>query len=119
MLDRKLQLKSAQTVAVVGSPISLDLEARPAELGHADAVVVFALSRTELRTRFDVLESFAVAGKLTWVAYPKAGQLGTDLNRDSLRALCNERGLDPVRQIAITDTWSALRLKSLPKIRHA
>jgi hypothetical protein len=48
---------------------------------------------------------------LTWVAYPKAGQLGTDLNRDKLAALLKADGVRPVRQIAIDDVWSALRLR--------
>jgi hypothetical protein len=49
--------------------------------------------------------------RLTWVAYPKAGQLGTDLNRDSLAALLNASGIEPVRQIAVDDVWSALRFR--------
>jgi hypothetical protein len=34
--------------------------------------------------------------RLTWVAYPKSGQLGTDLNRDILAALLIDRGVQPV-----------------------
>jgi hypothetical protein len=48
---------------------------------------------------------------LAWVAYPKAGQLGTDLNRDSLARLMIERGVQPVRQVAINEVWSALRFR--------
>ena len=53
------------------------------------------------------------AGKLTWIAYPKAKQLGTDINRDTVRDIANQNGLDPVRQVAIDDAWSALRFKAL------
>ena len=49
--------------------------------------------------------------KLAWIAYPKAGKLGTDLNRDILAALLTERGVQPVRQVAIDETWSALRFR--------
>ena len=48
---------------------------------------------------------------LTWVAYPKAGQLGTDLNRDVLAELVKAHGVQPVRQVALDDVWSALRLR--------
>jgi hypothetical protein len=41
----------------------------------------------------------------------KPGQLGTDLNRDSLAALLAEGGVQPVRQIAIDAVWSALRFR--------
>jgi len=49
--------------------------------------------------------------RLAWIAYPKAGKLGTDLNRDILARLARERGIQPVRQIAINETWSALRFR--------
>jgi hypothetical protein len=45
------------------------------------------------------------------VAYPKSGQLGTDLNRNSLASLLAESDVQPVRQIAIDDVWSALRFR--------
>jgi hypothetical protein len=43
---------------------------------------------------------------------PKAGKLGTDLNRDRVRERVAEHGLATVRQVALDDVWSALRLKS-------
>jgi len=50
-------------------------------------------------------------GGTAWLAYPKARQLGTDLDRDIIRELVPEAGLDPVRQVSLDDTWSALRLR--------
>jgi hypothetical protein len=49
--------------------------------------------------------------KLAWIAYPKAGKLGTDLNRDILAAALAGQGVQPVRQVAIDETWSALRFR--------
>jgi hypothetical protein len=49
--------------------------------------------------------------RLTWVSYPKAGQLSTDINRDTLAALLAESSIQPVRQIAIDNVWSALRFR--------
>jgi hypothetical protein len=48
---------------------------------------------------------------LAWIAYPKAGQLGTDLNRDILARSLTGRGVRPVRQVAIDDVGSALRFR--------
>jgi hypothetical protein len=45
-----------------------------------------------------------------WIAYPKAGKLGTDLSRDILAALTAE-GIQPVRQVTVDETWSALRFR--------
>jgi hypothetical protein len=52
------------------------------------------------------------AGRL-WIAYPKSGKLGTDLNRDILAELIRQKSFDPVRQVAIDDTWSALWFKPI------
>jgi hypothetical protein len=51
----------------------------------------------------------ARADRLAWISYPKGGQLGTDLNRDRLAAALAGQGVQPVRQVSIDDTWSALR----------
>ena len=48
---------------------------------------------------------------LAWVAYPKAGRLGTDLDRDSLAAVMGDHGIRAVRQVAIDDVSSALRFR--------
>jgi len=77
----------------------------------ANAILVFAKNRAELVQRIDLLREAAQRGALTWLAYPKARQLETDLNRDIIRDLALDRGLDPVRQVSIDDIWSALRLK--------
>ncbi|HEX3082462.1 MAG TPA: DUF3052 family protein [Candidatus Saccharimonadia bacterium] len=113
MLDKKLQLKPGQTVAQVNSPVQLPLDAMPAAPEAADAVIVFTANGAELQQSLSALKTAVGEGKLTWVAYPKAGQLGTDINRDIIRDIANQNGLDPVRQIALDEVWSALRLKAL------
>jgi hypothetical protein len=111
VLDGKLQIKQGQRVAVTHAPYDLDLAAPRADPGTADAVVVFATNRAELDERRGELDAAARRGALTWLAYPKAKQLGTDLDRDSIREYALAHGLDTVRQVAIDETWSALRLK--------
>ncbi|HEX7963988.1 MAG TPA: hypothetical protein VF466_05380 [Candidatus Saccharimonadales bacterium] len=112
MLDKKLQLKEGQTITLVARPASFTapLSEAPAS---SDALLVFAAKEADLLGQLSTLQAAAKSGKLTWVAYPKAKQLQTDLNRDIIRDIANQNGLDPVRQIALDDTWSALRLKSL------
>jgi hypothetical protein len=112
----KLQIKPGQRVAAlagdgeVPSVVTPDVNP-PAGPGAADAVVAFARNKTELDTVAAPAIEAARQDKLAWIAYPKAGKLGTDLNRDVLAALLTARGVQPVRQVAIDETWSALRFR--------
>lgn len=110
-LDGKLQIKAGQTIALLHAPGALAIGAPSAPVEKADAVLVFAQNRAELNQRVRILEETATRGALTWVAYPKARQLGTDLNRDFIHEYMPAHGLHTVRQVAIDETWSALRLK--------
>lgn len=112
----KLQIKPGQSVCVIGRPqdARLDLGQDP-ELAQdptkSDAVIVYCTTSADLEQLSEPLLAAAGRDALTWVAYPKSGQLGTDLNRDTLAALLQPHGVRPVRQIAIDDVWSALRLR--------
>ena len=46
-----------------------------------------------------------------WILYPKGGR--ADINRDSLWPLVAVHGLRPITQIAVDETWSALRFRPL------
>ncbi len=48
---------------------------------------------------------------ILWIAYPKGGR--ADINRDSLWPMVAVHGLRPITQVAIDDTWSALRFRPL------
>jgi hypothetical protein len=109
----KLQIKAGQRVRILGAPSDVDLGVTAAPDGmDADAFVLFVTSAGELATDdADTIVAAATRDALTWVAYPKAGQLGTDLNRDSLAAALSARGVRPVRLVSIDDVWSALRFR--------
>ena len=113
-LSGKLQIKPGHTVVVLSPPddVELGLDHESTSTHEADALLVFVRSTADLETDevAHVLEA-ARQDKLAWVAYPKGKQLGTDLDRDSLAALLAARGVRPVRQIALDDTWTALRFR--------
>jgi hypothetical protein len=116
-LASKLQLKPGQSVECVLAPESV-ASTLAHVTGDADsdeqmALLVFAAERTALEKQRARIVEAAGRDRLTWVCYPKAGQLGTDLNRDSLAALLAQSLIQPVRQIAIDDTWSALRFRPM------
>ena len=106
----KLQVKPGQSVSLIGGvPADAEGWALADDPDQADAVLVYVSTAAELSAEMDRLRRIAARGALCWVAYPKAGQLGTDLNRDRIRE--SLVGLDTVRQVAIDGIWSALRLK--------
>jgi hypothetical protein len=114
-LAAKLQLKPNQSLKTVSAPHSvapmlLELE-HVGDGSQEAALLVFVTNRSVLDGHVEEIAEAASKDHLTWVAYPKAGHLGTDLNRDSLAALLVENGVQPVRQIAIDDVWSALRFR--------
>lgn len=110
----KLQIKPGQKVAVVAAGMDapvvggVDIVQDPED---ADAVVAFVLTRADLTAAGAPAVKAARAGKLAWIAYPKGRQLGTDLNRDTLAQAVAGQGIQPVRQVAIDDVWSALRFR--------
>jgi hypothetical protein len=114
-LAKKLQLKPGQALRALHAPEGFEADAAEAGGGVADApapaTLVFVTTFAQAEGRVDPAVAAALADDLAWVAYPKAGQLGTDLNRDSLAAFMTARGVRPVRQVAIDDVWSALRFR--------
>jgi len=108
----KLQIKPGQTVSVVNIPPGLAWPVNPADEnpGAADVVIGFAVTRRDLNALGAVIDA-ARADRLAWIGYPKGGKLGTDLNRDLLVQAVSRLGIQPVRQVSIDDTWSALRFR--------
>ena len=107
----KLQIKPGQKVAVVNLPSGVDLDVDVASRAAADAVLVFARNQAELKEHMSPAIEAARADRVSWIAYPKAGKLDTDLNRDILSKLMGGNGVRPVRQIAIDEIWSATRFR--------
>lgn len=115
-ISAKLQLKPGQRLAAVTETAAAPSLAAPGDEvsgppATADAVIAFVLTRAALDTVALPAIEAARQDRLAWIAYPKARQLGTDLNRDSLAAALASQGVQPVRQISIDDTWSALRFR--------
>jgi len=115
-VGEKLQLRAGQRVAFIGAPPGVEIEL-PAGAGHvgspnaADAVILFVRTSDELAERAEPALAAAREDRLAWIAYPKAGQLETDLNRDRLAVIVSAHGVRPVRQVAIDAVWSALRFR--------
>jgi hypothetical protein len=79
--------------------------------GPYDFIQLFATHKDDLISRAPKLRAAAKPNGLVWIAYPKGKALPTDLNRDIVRLTLEPLGLETVSQVAIDDTWSALRAK--------
>jgi len=111
-LAKKLNLKAGTKLRVMGKPKEVDLgDVEVTSLANVKDVLVFVTKISDLdRVAGPMLEA-ARADRIAWAEYPKAGQLGTDLNRDILAKELQKRGAQPVRQVAIDEVWSALRFR--------
>jgi hypothetical protein len=111
-LAKKLLLKPGTTFAAVSAPPEhaelLDGAASPKGVG---LVLLYVENAAALKARLPPVKKALASHARLWVAYPKAGKLGTDLNRDRLWQLLEPEGFEPVRQIALDETWSALWFK--------
>jgi hypothetical protein len=113
-VSAKLQIKLGQriaTVAATGDVPAIEGPETAESPDMADVVVAFVRTKADIDTVATPALEAARQDRLAWIAYPKGGQLGTDLNRDRLAAALADHGVQPVRQIAIDDTWSALRFR--------
>jgi hypothetical protein len=112
-LAKKMNFRSGMTVRVVARPGDVDLRGlKQSESADADGLIVFVRHLADVAERGDEVVAAARAGRIVWMAYPKARQLGTDLNRDILWKEMKERGVEANRQISIDDVWSALRFRA-------
>lgn len=113
----KLQIKPDTTVWV--SPLdhleligTLPNRVRQVDtIDDATVAIVFVNGEAEARELLDRHRHGITRPSILWVAYPKGNR--ADINRDSLWPILGEYGMRPNGQVAIDDTWSALRFRPL------
>jgi hypothetical protein len=127
-LTKKLQLKPGQTVTVLNAPqgyagqlatalegVTLSTE----EKENAEVVLLFVNNLAEAEQLSP--EGIATVRRdgLLWIAYPKGSSgVKTDINRDTLWKVPQKSGWDAVRQIALDETWSAIRFRPVYQIKR-
>ena len=110
----KLGYKPGMAGRVVDRPDSLtDVITLPEQRNdEAMLIIVFVTSIADVAARLpEVIGHYRRGGGL-WFAYPKkTGAIKTDISRDNGWDALVAIDLLPVTQIAIDDTWSALRFR--------
>lgn len=93
-LSAKLQIPNGKSVFVVNLPKGLELDAQITNRDTGDvAVLVFASNSKILKVSVKPAIDAVKVDRLAWIAYPKAGKLETDLNRDKLHKLMDTYGI--------------------------
>ena len=115
-LAKKLQLKTGQSAYVGNAPkgfvLDLPEDSRLFDCAdEADLVLVFVKDSSEISDHAGPFLRAAQRDAIAYIAYPKAGQLGTDLNRDILWRHVEKAGIRGVRQVSIDEIWSAMRFR--------
>ena len=112
-LSKKLQIPEGTSVRLVNSPPGFNLGTQIPKKEAGEAVLAFATNTKEIIAYCKPAIDAAKENRLSWIAYPKAGQLGTDLNRDKLFQLVKPYGIEGVRLVSIDDVWSAMRFRPI------
>lgn len=113
----KLQVKPNTTVWASSPEHLARLGTLPDGVTPVDAIadatvaIIFVNGEAAARETLDRLREHLAAPKVLWVAYPKANR--ADINRDTLWPIVGAYGLRPVSQVAVDETWSALRFRPL------
>lgn len=121
LIFKKLRLLPQQQKLIVNAPAEFlallgdgpyDTQIMPDKMGAYDFIIAFGTTKQELEKH---LQSVAAAGTydcLFWACYPKGtGKIKSDLKRDVVWRLVDQIELQCVTQIAIDETWSALRAR--------
>jgi hypothetical protein len=124
--SKKLRLQAGQKALLINPPqgylqalgeLPEGVQVTTQPDGSYDFVQLFVKDRSELEQFGPAAFQAVKYDGLLWVCYPKqTGKIKSDLNRDSLWKLMQPTGFSPVMQIAIDETWSALRFRPAEKI---
>lgn len=92
---------------------------KPVEGEKIEFALLFGKTKVEMEAHArDVLPRLD-SDVVFWIAYPKKSSKNyrADYDRDNGWELLGEWGMEPVRQVAINEDWSALRFRNIENIQ--
>ncbi|MFW6370991.1 MAG: hypothetical protein ACOC10_07295 [Bacteroidota bacterium] len=127
---KKLNYKGQSKVWVLNAPASfipaldtlageVEVMRHPVPEDKADFAIVFAAMKAELEELIKQVVPALEKDAVFWVCYPKgtSKKYRCDFNRDTGWELLGEYDMEPVRQVAIDEDWSALRFRNVGDIK--
>ena len=118
-LANKLYIREGYRIAILNPPVGYNqlLGELPDNVtvansleGEFDVIQFFVTKRKKLEEKLSGLSDALRSRGLVWVTYPKGNQLDADINRDSIFADAETKGLKAVAQVSVDGIWWALRL---------
>jgi hypothetical protein len=120
-VQKKIRLLPGVDALIVNAPpaylelmssVKFDIDPEETKQRKYDFVQVFGSERSMLEK---LVDRYSVSGKydcLFWICYPKGGgKIKSDLNRNIVWGIAQRVGMQCVSQVAIDETWSALRCR--------
>jgi hypothetical protein len=117
--SKKLRLDGAKKILIINAPesyysvmaeLTFDTIPKPDTIGKYDFVQVFSENQAEMEK---LIVQVGQAGKydcIFWACYPKGGgKIKSNMKRETVWEALGLISLRPVSQVAIDETWSALR----------
>ncbi|WP_373230882.1 hypothetical protein [Cohnella sp.] len=115
---KKLRYKSGRAI-VLHEPegFRLGIETNDGREGKFDFVLLFVNNASEASERLQQTIPLLNEDAVFWITYPKqSSKIKTDINRDILwRLVDHESEYTLVSNVAVNETWSALRLRHKSK----
>jgi len=115
----KMRMAPGMSVALLHAPDAVEsLLGMPGDVARvedpaaADFLLVFASTQAEAEERLSALAPGISPKTIAWLAYPKGSKAaGHDMSRDTVWRFAETIGLRLVSNVAIDETWSALRMR--------
>jgi hypothetical protein len=104
--------------AALLGPMPTDATLHSGGAGPFDAVILFVPTTETLTTHSANAVAALKPGGLLWLAYPKkTGAIASDMTRERAWEAFAALEIRPVSQIAIDETWSALRFRPVADVK--
>jgi hypothetical protein len=126
-LIKKLGIKPSQKMLILNAPegyiqtlgtLPAGNEVKAAAGGAFDFVQLFVRNKADIDNHAATAMQSLKPGGLLWFTYPKkSSSIKTDITRDIGWDALMAAGIRPVTQIAIDDTWSALRFRPTSEVK--
>jgi hypothetical protein len=126
---KKLNLEDRSEILVIDAPASFEpevgvlsgVEVRRTLAGTSGVsfLLAFVTQQRDLARLASAVEERTDGDAVVWIAYPKKSskRYSCDFSRDSGWEPFGEAGFEGVRQVAIDEDWSALRLRRVEYIK--
>ncbi len=129
-LFKKLNFKNHSQVCIINAPASFNTEVKAIanftklvtsykQVKSIQFVMLFVFKQTEIDYYIDSIQHKLDGDVVLWMCYPKgtSKKYTCDFNRDTGWQTLGKLHLEPVRQVAIDDDWSALRFRKIEFIK--